>query len=105
MARSHTEWKDQRDKLLADTLAFVQQVATDLPPSVARADIIAAAPTEPSAQVPPSPLLPVQTTSLRADILARVERFKAQQHALKTTRDADYDDTIERVRAVTRLWR
>ncbi|MET0968725.1 MAG: hypothetical protein ABWY18_05940 [Tardiphaga sp.] len=105
MTRPDKDWKEQRDRLLADTLAFVQQVAVEQPLPSVPAKTMAAQPVEPAPVVSgPSPRLPIQQTSMRDDIRAHVDLFRARQHAFQVARDAHYDDAIRRVRAVTKNW-
>jgi hypothetical protein len=104
--RPDIDWKQQRDRLLADTPAFVRHVAeqqTAAPVEPAPTDPVEIAP--PAVFVPPPPRLPIQTTTLRDDIRARVDGFRARQQKLQAVRDAHYDQAIGRVRAVTQHWR
>jgi hypothetical protein len=123
--------KDDRERLLSETLVSLQRLAVPpttpaSPASTSAQPLKAPHATRPTAGaaprvdaddgmdfgtpttsppiLPPAPRLPIQDTKLREDIRARVDAFKARQHALQADRDAYYEQVIRRVRAVTKRW-
>ncbi len=78
--------QNERERLVADTLAFVQQLAEQ--------PIIAAP--RPS----PRPRYTAQT-DLRMEMQMRLEAFRNRQRFLEIEREAYYQQAMQRIRAVT----
>ena len=105
-----TSWMEERDRLVAQTQAFVQQVAAahpkDLAGSVEKAPIetvetatIEAAPDMPALDAAPAAVAApvrrvVPVASERSDIQARVAAFRARQARMNEEREA-YNQTMQ----------
>lgn len=95
-------WVEERDQLIAETLAFVKEVSGDQPELAAKltvavdAEIKAA---ENPKQIVPEPAQPMKLADLREDIRNRVASFKARQQEMQDKREADYQEVIAKVRA------
>ena len=88
-------WISERDRLIADTMAFVQEVASAQP--------AAAAPLAAEIERAPGPLAPVKDAlmeldDLRDDIRARVAAFKARQKAFQDDRETYFKSVLEKMR-------
>ena len=118
-------WKDERDRLVAQTLAFVQQVAAahpmaarvsdgaqkaqmPAPLSVSAENDVAAPVPEPIAvatvampAVQPAAVSgkAYSTSSARADIQERVAAFKARQSRMTREREAYYETMQAQIRS------
>ena len=114
------KWMQERDLLIAQTMAFVQSVTgrkpdadvfarTDLP-SVMRTrlpDIEAMlaegiSPAEAPKPVPSAPMLPLRTpgrSQYQSEIQARVEKFRAHQARFKREREAYCSATMAKMQA------
>jgi hypothetical protein len=114
-------WMEERDRLVAQTQAFVQQVAAAHPKEPARpvieqlmvvetapelpAAIEAPAPTPPALAEPMAPMAisaPVQPlppiASERSDILQRVAAFRARQARMNEERETYYQTMQAKIR-------
>jgi hypothetical protein len=80
-------WHDERERLLADTLAFVQSVGGTSPPVA------------PSAPEPER-----SDIDIRRDMQERLSAFRNRQRFLEIERDAYYELAMQRIRAVTEQW-
>lgn len=95
-------WVEERDQLIADTLAFVKEVSGDQPELVekltaaVKAEVVAA---EKPNRIVPEPPQPMKLADLREDIRNRVASFKARQQDMQDKREADYQEVIAKVRA------
>jgi Skp family chaperone for outer membrane proteins len=95
-------WVEERDQLIADTLAFVKEVSGDQPELVekltaaVKAEVVAA---ENPNRIVPEPPQPMKLADLREDIRNRVASFKARQQDMQDKREADYQEVIAKVRA------
>jgi chorismate mutase len=101
-------WMRERDKLIEQTLAFVQGVAAAKPTRAAAAGSARAEPAKPVAQTEPAaPPKPIEIAvmdlapmaSERAQIERRVANFKAQQQKFQRAREAHYDAIFSKARA------
>jgi hypothetical protein len=96
-----TSWMEERDRLVAQTLAFVQGVAaatpfrSAAPPAVAPVPPHQAQPTP----LPASPRLPAPVSE-RDEIMQRVAAFKAHQHRLIKERESYYASVQSQIRTV-----
>jgi hypothetical protein len=115
-------WFEERDRLFADTLAFVQQVAenhpdasVDLPVAVVPPAMVA--PCELQARPKPRPVVShaiaqpkpalrpaMGIDDLRRELEQRVASFRDKQQALEEQRQRDYHNAIERIKAITDNW-
>jgi hypothetical protein len=100
-------WMDDRDRLIADTLAFVKEISGDQPELASRSqEAIALEVADPRnlKQILPefARMDPLELADLREDIQARVAAFKALQRRLQDEREDYFRKTLERARA-TRL--
>jgi hypothetical protein len=118
-------WKEERDLLIAQTMAFVQSVTGKLPDAaldVVAEPVLAAAPAVERAPVDavklhtaeivaPSPAPPVNdvqvgiqipravvSSDFRAEILARVANFRAHQQRFTREREEYFKTTLTKVR-------
>ena len=106
-----TSWMEERDRLVAQTQAFVQQVAAAHPKDLAgpvekapietveTAAIEAAAPDMPALDAAPAAVAApvrrvVPVASERSDIQARVAAFRARQARMNEEREA-YNQTMQ----------
>ncbi|MDB5656396.1 MAG: hypothetical protein JWQ94_4009 [Tardiphaga sp.] len=114
-----TSWMEERDRLVAQTEAFVQQVAAARPKVPAKpmlettptddvkvglpappAAVKVAPATPPAAAMPPSAVVATPVPSLkpvaseRTDILQRVAAFRARQARMNDEREA-YNETMQ----------
>ena len=122
-----TSWMEERDRLVAQTMAFVQQVAAahptpvTVPPREAPSEqiivadfatqpdgpavllpepevsAVAAQPVEPSTTLPPPFATPV---SERDDIMQRVAAFRARQGRIIEEREAYYEAVKAKIKTV-----
>jgi hypothetical protein len=81
-------WIEDRDQLIADTLAFVTEVSGDQPELAAQLQTAVALEIECAKNArqivpPPNQLKPLELADLREDIRARVAAFRAQQQTLQ----------------------
>ena len=114
------KWMQERDLLIAQTMAFVQSVKGHQPEAdiFARADLPAVTPTrlpdlqallaegispaETPKPVPSAPKPPVRTggrSQYQNDIQARVEKFRAHQARFKREREAYFSATMAKLQA------
>jgi hypothetical protein len=101
-------WMRERDKLIEQTMAFVQGVAAAKPVRPVTAGPAQPEPAQPVAQPgPEAPLKPAgipimglaPMASERAEIERRVANFKAQQQKFQRAREAHYDAIFSKARA------
>ena len=105
------KWKNERDLLIAQTMAFVQSVAGktteveglvgSIPqdePTEAERPVKAARPAETVAIARPSM---VRHSELREEIRGRVAAFRARQELFNRNRDEYCDSVLAKVRAST----
>jgi hypothetical protein len=97
-------WIEDRDRLIADTLAFVKEVSGDQPKLAARlqeAVALEVAGSQNLKQIVPefARTEPLELADLREDIRARVAAFKALQRTLQDEREDYFRKTLERARA------
>jgi hypothetical protein len=89
--------------LIADTLAFVKQIAGAQPDLAAQlraaADAEVKAAENPKQILPPSDFKPGNLSNLRNEIRDRVETFRLRQQALQDEREASYREAVVRLRA------
>ncbi len=88
-------WHDERERLLADTLAFVQSVSAAAPPPLVRS-----APVAPSRAVEPER----SDIDIHRQMQERLSAFRNRQRFLEIERDAYYELAMQRIRAVTEQW-
>lgn len=95
-----TSWMEERDRLVAQTLAFVQGVAAAPPfrPAPCAAAPAPPHPTQPKLQ-PASPRMPAPVSE-RDEIMRRVAAFKAHQHRLIKERETYYASVQSQIRTV-----
>ncbi|QUS40289.1 hypothetical protein RPMA_16685 [Tardiphaga alba] len=86
-------WQEERDRLLADTLAFVQSVA-----ALAPADI----PVQQAAPMRSTPRL--SDADIHAQMQKRLEAFRNRQRFLEIERETHFQMAMQRIRAVTEQW-
>src|SRR4051794_23520692 len=93
-------WMLERDRLIEQTMAFVEGVAAANPARTAEA---AAPPPEPDKMAePPAPAqrIPIAAVvpaiSERAEIERRVAKFKAQQRKFQQAREQDYHEIFSK---------
>jgi len=118
-------WKEERDLLIAQTMAFVQSVTGKLPDApldVVAKPVLAAAPAVESAPVQTAKLHPAEivtaspaappkdvqvgiqiprtvvSSDFRAEILARVANFRAHQQRFTREREEYFKTTLTKVR-------
>jgi len=97
------KWQQERDLLIAQTMAFVQSVAgnpvyPDIPPAPAKPPTSAVSPRE----VLAAPRLSVPKHSeMREEIQRRVAAFRARQQLFARDRDEYCNATLARARAST----
>jgi hypothetical protein len=101
-------WKQERDLLIAQTMAFVQSVTGKTSDVSARPGVGLASlsPVQPSmverpADVLPARLSPLSHSDLRDEIRRRVEAFRARQQVFDRDRDEYCNAMMEKVRAAT----
>jgi hypothetical protein len=106
-------WMEQRDRLIADTLAFVKEISAERPELAARLQQSARAEhTNPAPLIPDRPpvipdrpsfiaerLKPLEVVDMREDIRARVAAFRATQKAMQDQREIYFKDTLAKARA------
>lgn len=111
-------WMEERDRLVAQAAAFVQQVAAAHPQISARPEIenlladrsvaIEPAPFAPAAAAPQAePAMPIvqppaprlQQMSERSDIQERVAAFRARQARMNDEREAYYETVRAKIRS------
>ena len=109
-------WKQERDGLIAQTLAFVQSVTgrrddetaskTNVPPTPdTEPAVLAAKPSVPNATPdlpsPPPPIArrPIVQTELANEIRARIASFRAHQERFNREREEYFAATLARLRA------
>jgi hypothetical protein len=101
-------WMRERDKLIEQTMAFVQGVAAAKPARTPAVGPAPAEPARPAVQATPPELprpagIPVMglapMPSERAEIERRVAKFKAQQQKFQRAREAHYDAIFSKARA------
>jgi hypothetical protein len=99
------KWKQERDLLIAQTMAFVQSVAgqsafavTPAEPPAARGPANVPSPREVIAS---RPLVPIKHSDLREEIQRRVAAFRARQQLFERDRDEYCNATLARARAST----
>jgi hypothetical protein len=109
------KWMQERDLLIAQTMAFVQSVTGRKPEAgvFARTDLPAVTPTRlpdveamlADAALPPEPptampqARPLGRSEYQNDIQARVEKFRAHQAKFNRERDAYCDATVAKMQA------
>lgn len=82
--------QNERERLVADTLAFVQQLAE-------RSSIT---PTTATPRLSPRPRV-TSETDLRKEMQLRLEAFRNRQRFLEIEREAYYQQAMQRIRAAT----
>ncbi len=85
--------QSERERLVADTLAFVQHLAEHRSARPASAPSVAPAP-------PPPPRYGTER-DLRKEMQARLEAFRNKQRFLEIEREAYYQQAMQRIRATT----
>ena len=111
-------WKQERDGLIAQTLAFVQSVTGRRDDEVASGTAVAPTPNvEPAAQVakpsvanaadlpsppPPTTRRPIVQTELANEIRARIASFRAHQERFNREREEYFAATLARLRAAVK---
>lgn len=101
-------WKQERDLLMAQTMAFVQSVTGKTPDAPARlsASLPSALPAQPGtverpADVLPARLTPLKHSDLRDEIRRRVEAFRARQQVFDRARDEYCNAMMAKARATS----
>ena len=99
-------WMNERDALIAQTMAFVEQVAGKKPETMARVEIVpidAIQQVERPVQVEvPRSNRPVSTApSVREEIRSRIETFRAHQHRFHREREEYFKSVLAKARAST----
>lgn len=84
-------WQEDRDRLMADTLAFVRQLSDNVPPLTAPA----------AAAVAASTARRFSDGDLRTEMQARLNAFRNRQRFLQIEREAYYQQAMQRIRAAT----
>src|SRR5579872_7064502 len=99
------KWKQERDLLIAQTMAFVQSVTeqsafadTAAGPPAAGGSVNVPSPREVIAS---HPLVPFKQSELRQEIQRRVAVFRARQQVFERDRDEYCRAMLARVRAIT----
>jgi hypothetical protein len=101
-------WKEERDLLIAQTMAFVQSVAgktaeadrllkTRLPQVTPAQSSTAERPTD----IPPARVLPIRQSDLRDEIHRRVAAFRARQQVFHRDRNEYCNAMMAKVRAAS----
>jgi hypothetical protein len=100
-------WMNERDALIAQTMAFVEQVAGKMPETRARVEIVLIGAIErverpvrvevPLSNRPVSTALP----SVREEIQSRIETFRAHQHRFHREREEYFKSVLAKARAST----
>lgn len=102
------KWKQERDLLIAQTMAFVQSVTGKSETADARAE--PATPSEPASVTPPRPPREVLVATppsrlkhgdLREEVDRRVAAFRARQQLFHRARDEYCNATLAKARAIT----
>jgi hypothetical protein len=102
-------WKQERDVLIAQTMAFVQSVAGKTADAGHRPNnrLPSISPVQPSIMERPADILPavhlspINRGDLRDEIGRRVAAFRARQQLFNRDRDEYCDAVMEKVRAAT----
>jgi hypothetical protein len=98
-------WMNERDALIAQTMAFVEQVAGKMPEAGARVDIVpidAVQRVERPVQVEaPRSNRPTALPSVREEIQSRIETFRAHQHRFHREREEYFKSVLAKARAAT----
>jgi hypothetical protein len=87
-------WHDERERLLADTLAFVQSVGEALPPLAPSAPIVRSRAPEP----------PRDDLDIRREMQECLSAFRNRQRLQEIERNVYYEQAMQRIRAVTEQW-
>jgi hypothetical protein len=93
-------WKTERDLLIAQTMAFVRSVtgkAADAESPPERSPPSLASPREVLA---PAPVSSYKQSDLREEIQRRVAAFRARQQLFDRDRDAYFNATLAKARAI-----
>jgi hypothetical protein len=100
-------WQEERERLLADTLAFVQSVAEiDTSPPIIPSPPAAQSPAKqsPSARSPALQPRRMSDIDIRREMQQRLDAFRNKQRFLEIEREAYYQQAMQRIRAVTEQW-
>ena len=98
------QWQQERDLLIAQTMAFVQSVAGK--PAVADRRFESAPPSEAVSVAPPREalapprLFPLKHSDLRDEVARRVAAFRANQQLFDRGRNEYCNATLARARAI-----
>jgi hypothetical protein len=101
------KWTQERDLLIAQTMAFVQSVTGKTPEPEPEARIVSnrtgeIEAVERSAEAVKMPQVPpVRQSDVREEIQDRVAAFRAHQQRFHRERDAYFNSVLTRVRAAT----
>jgi hypothetical protein len=106
-------WVEERDRLIAETIAFVKEVTGEAPePATARhgsladsavdSQVFSVAPAAAPHELAASKLEPLKLVDMREDITARVASFKARQQSMQDERETYFRKTLDDARAKTR---
>jgi hypothetical protein len=87
-------WHDERERLLADTLAFVQSVGEALPPPAPSAPIVRSRASEPRRS----------DLDIHREMQERLSAFHNRQRLQEIERNVYYEQAMQRIRAVTEQW-
>lgn len=87
-------WHDERERLLADTLAFVESVSEAAPPLVPEAPVARHRPPEPERS----------DIDIRREMQERLSAFRNRQRLQEIARNVHYEQAMQRIRAVTEQW-
>jgi hypothetical protein len=114
-------WKQERDALIAQTLAFVQSVTRKQEQAETPIVVQPPKPVEPKVDEPiaapspealhpldtapePTPLQPIPPSDMAAEIRARVASFRAHQQRFLREREEYFATTLARLRAAMKDW-
>ena len=98
-------WKQERDLLIAQTMAFVQSVTEERAATDRGVEPVSPNPTvtpEPSRETsaPPMRPSPLNHSDLREEIQSRVTAFRARQQLFNRDRDQYFNATLAKAHAV-----
>jgi len=100
------KWDQERDLLIAQTMAFVQSVTgnvayPDTPAAPAPANVPVANVVSPREVLTPARLSTPRHSEMREEIQRRVAAFRARQQLFARDRDEYCNATLARARAIT----
>lgn len=87
-------WHDERERMLADTLALVESVSEAVPPLAPGAPVARHRPPEPERS----------DIDIRREMQERLSAFRNRQRLQEIERNVYYEQAMQRIRAVTEQW-